>query len=582
MFLRATTRKKDGKVHRYWSVVENRRVRGGGSVQKVLLYLGEINDSQHAGWCKAIETIKAGKPVQMCLFPADRQPPKDVAHVQIRMDKLLLRRPRQWGGCWLALELWKKLQLDDFWGPRLPPSREGTRWLNVLKTLVAYRLLDPGSEFRLHRLWYDRTAMADLLGEDFRPAAKENLYRCLDKLLEHKEALFGELVARWKDLFGVRFEVLLYDLTSTYFEIDPPDPATSKRRYGYSRDKRPDCVQVVIALVVTPEGFPLAYEVLPGNTQDRETLRGFLKRIEARYGQADRIWIMDRGVPTEETIEEMRTSNPPVHYLVGTPKGRLSRLEASFLECEWQPVRESVDVKLLKEEGELYVLTRSEDRAQKERAIRRRKLKRLWRRLKELAAMKHQTQEQLLMRVGAAKHDAGRVWRLVEVQLAPFTFRLNRDALRDARRREGRYLLRTNLSAQDPTELWRMYMRLSEVEQAFKELKNDLGLRPNHHQLEHRIEAHIFVAFMAYCLQVTLRHLLRSHAVGLTPPRVMEQMAGIQMLDVLAPTTTGQWLSMSRYTQPDRTQELLLSMLGLQLPPQPPPKITPDMPAEPQ
>jgi transposase len=582
MFLRATTRKKDGKVHRYWSVVENRRVRGGGSVQKVLLYLGEINDSQHAGWCKAIETIEAGKPVQMCLFPADRQPPKDVAHVQIRMDKLLLRRPRQWGGCWLALELWKKLQLDDFWGPRLPPSREGTRWLNVLKTLVAYRLLDPGSEFRLHRLWYDRTAMADLLGEDFRPAAKENLYRCLDKLLEHKEALFGELVARWKDLFGVRFEVLLYDLTSTYFEIDPPDPATSKRRYGYSRDKRPDCVQVVIALVVTPEGFPLAYEVLPGNTQDRETLRDFLKRIEARYGQADRIWVMDRGVPTEETIEEMRTSNPPIHYLVGTPKGRLSRLEASFLECEWQPVRERVDVKLLKEEGELYVLTRSGDRAQKERAIRRRKLKRLWRRLKELAAMKHQTQEQLLMRVGAAKHDAGRVWRLVEVQLAPFTFRLNRDALRDGRRREGRYLLRTNLSAQDPTELWRMYMRLSEVEQAFKELKTDLGLRPNHHQLEHRIEAHIFVAFMAYCLQVTLRHLLRSHAVGLTPPRVMEQMAGIQMLDVLAPTTTGQWLSMSRYTQPDRTQELLLSMLGMQLPPQPPPKITPDMPAEPQ
>ena len=581
MFLRATTRKKKGKEHRYWSVVENRRVRGGGSVQKVLLYLGEINDSQHAGWCKAIETLDAGKPVQMCLFPADRQPPKDVAHVQIRMDKLLLRRPRQWGGCWLALELWKKLHLDDFWGPRLPPSREGTRWLNVLKTLVAYRLLDPGSEFRLHRLWYDRTAMADLLGEDFRPAAKENLYRCLDRLLEHKDALFGELVERWKDLFGVRFEVLLYDLTSTYFEIDPPDPATSKRRYGYSRDKRPDCVQVVIALVVTPDGFPLAYEVLPGNTQDRETLRGFLKRIEVRYGKADRIWVMDRGVPTEETIEEMRTSNPPVHYLVGTPKGRLSRLEESFLECEWQQVRERVDVKLLKEEGELYVLTRSGDRAQKERAIRRRKLKRLWRRLKELAAMKRQSQEQLLMRIGAAKHEAGQVWRLVDVQLEPFTFRLDRDALRNARRREGRYLLRTNLSAQDPKELWRLYMRLSEVEQAFKELKNDLGLRPNHHQLEHRIEAHIFVAFMAYCLQVTLRHLLRSHASGLTPPRVMEQMAGIQMLDVLAPTTTGQWLSMSRYTQPDRTQELLLSMLGLELPPQPPPKITPDMPVDP-
>jgi len=581
MFLRFTTRKKDGKAHRYWSVVENRRVRGGGSVQKVLLYLGEINDSQHAGWCKAIDALEDGKPVQMCLFPADRQPPREVAYVQIRMDKLILRRPRQWGACWLTLELWNKLQLDEFWAPRLPPSREGTRWLNVLKTLVTYRLLDPGSEFRLHRLWYDRTAMADLLGEDFRPAAKENLYRCLDKLLEHKDELFGQLVPRWKDLFGARFEVLLYDLTSTYFEIDPPDPTTSKKRYGYSRDKRSDCVQVVIALVVTPEGFPLAYEVLPGNTQDKSTLRDFLKRIETRYGKADRIWVMDRGVPTEETIQEMRASTPAVHYLVGTPKARLSRLEEDFLKCEWKQVREKLDVKLLQEEGEIYVLTRSGDRIQKERAMRRRKLKRLWRRLKELAAMKNQSQEKLLMRLGAAKQDAGQVWRLVEVQLTPFTFSLNHEALSAARRREGRYLLRTNLTNQDPAELWRMYMRLSEVEQAFKELKNDLGLRPIHHQLEHRIEAHIFVAFMAYCLQVTLKQLLRSHAGGLTPQRVMEQMAGIQMLDVLAPTTTGQWLSMARYTQPDKTQQLLITLLGMELPLQPPPKITPEMPVDP-
>ena len=473
------------------------------------------------------------------------------------------------------------MHFDEFWAPRLPPSREGTRWLNVLKTLVAYRLLDPGSEFRLHRLWYDRTAMADLLGEDFRPAAKENLYRCLDKLLKHKDELFEQLVLRWKDLFGARFEILLYDLTSTYFEIDPPDPATSKKRYGYSRDKRSDCVQVVIALVVTPEGFPLAYEVLPGNTQDRTTLRDFLRRIETRYGKADRVWVMDRGVPTEETIQEMQTSTPPVHYLVGTPKARLNQFEEAFLKCEWQQVREKLDVKLVKEAGEMYVLTRSGDRIQKERAMRRRKLKRLWRRLKELSAMKNQSLEKLLMRLGAAKQEAGQVWRLVQVQTAPFTFCLNREALRIARRREGRYLLRTNLTHQDPEQLWRMYMRLSEVEQAFKELKNDLGLRPIHHQLEHRIEAHIFVAFMAYCLQVTLKQLLRAHAGGLTPARVMEQMAGIQMLDVLAPTTTGQWLSMSRYTQPDKTQQLLLSLLRLDLPPQPPPKITPDMPVEP-
>jgi hypothetical protein len=476
------------------------------------------------------------------------------------------------------MELWNRLKLDEFWSLRLPPSREGTRWLNVLKTLVVYRLIDPGSEFRLHRLWYDRTAMADLLGEDFRPAAKENLYRCLDKLLAHKEALFNHLVPCWKDLFGARFEVLLYDLTSTYFEIDPPDPQTSKKRYGYSRDKRSDCVQVVIALIVTPEGFPLAYEVLPGNTQDRETLRDFLQRIETRYGKADRIWIMDRGVPTEETLEVMRASDPPVHYLVGTPKGRLSHLETSFLDRPWKRVREHLDVKLLKEDDEIYVLARSGDRRQKERAIRQRKLKRLWRRLKELAAMKRQSPEQLLMRLGAAKQEAGQVWRLVEIETTPFAFCLNRKTLREARRREGRYLLRTNLNKDDPESLWHMYMRLSEVEQAFKELKNDLGLRPIHHQLERRIEAHIFVAFMAYCLQVTLKNLLRRHAGGLTPQRVIEQMAGIQMLDVLAPTTTGQWLSMSRYTQPESTQQVLLSLLDLQLPPQPPPRITTDMP----
>jgi len=579
MFLRHSIRKKDGKSHRYWSVVENRRLRGGGTAQKTLLYLGEINDSQQAGWCKAIETVAGDKSVQLCLFPSDRQPPQAVDYVQIRMDKMALKRPRQWGACWLALELWAQLRLDEFWAPRLPPSREGTRWLNVLKTLVTYRLIDPGSEFRLHRLWYDRTAMADLLGEDFRPAAKENLYRCLDKLLQHRDDLFDHLVPQWQDLFGARFEVLLYDLTSTYFEIDPPDPATSKRRHGYSRDKRSDCVQVVIALVVTPEGFPLAYEVLPGNTQDKQTLRGFLQHIEKRYGKAQRIWVMDRGVPTEEVLAEMRQSDPPVHYLVGTPKGQLSRLEQSFAVQPWEQVREQLEVKVLTEDDEVYVLTRSGDRVQKERAIRRRKLKRLWRRLKELAAMKRQTHEQLLMRLGAAKQEAGQFWRLVNIETSPFAFSLNRGALRQKRRREGHYVLRSNLSPRDPVTLWRMYMRLGEVEQAFKELKNDLGLRPNYHQLEHRIEAHIFVAFMAYCLQVTLKNLLRHHAGGLTPPRVIEQLAGIQMLDVWAPTTSGQWLTMSRYTQPDRATQLLVTLLGLHLPPQPPPKISPLAPA---
>jgi hypothetical protein len=574
MFLRPTTRKKDGKTHRTWSVVENRRVRGGRTVQHTVLYLGEINDSQREGWNRAIGAVVGRKARQIRLFPADREPPPaETPGIQVRMDRLELRRPRQWGGCWLAMELWDRLGLDGFWRPRLPPSREGTRWLNVLKTLVAYRLLDPGSEFRLHRDWYRRTAMADLLGEDFRLAAKDTLYRCLDRLLAHRDGLFGHLAPRWTELFGARHDVLLYDLTSTFFEIDAPAAEEDKRRHGYSRDRRPDCVQVVIGLVVTPEGFPLAYEVFAGNTRDTATLRDFLKRIEARHGKAGRIWVMDRGVPTEETLREMRESDPPVSYLVGTPKGRLSRLEAGFLDRPWERVRDGLEVKRRDADGDIYVLARSAARAGKERGIRRRKLQRLWRRLGEIAAMKDQSRDDLLMRLGAARKDAGRVWSLAGVSTDPFSFRLRRDRLREVRRREGCYLLRTNLPPGDPAELWRLYMRLSEVEQAFKELKQDLGLRPVYHRTEARIEAHIFVAFLAYALQVTLRNLIREHAGGLTPRRVLEQLAGIQMLDVVAPTTDGRWLTMSRFTQPERSQQVLLARLGLALPPQPPPRI---------
>jgi hypothetical protein len=367
MFLRSKTRKKDGKEHRYWSVVENRRVADGRVVQRQVLYLGEINDAQQAAWCRSIAVFDEDRAstAQVALFPEDRPAPElACAVVQVKLSGLQLRRPRQWGACWLACELWEQRQLDAFWQSRLPPSRKGTRWLNVLKTLVAYRLIDPGSEWRLHRQWYERSAMGDLLGEDFAIAASHTLYRCLDRLLAHQRALFSYLQERWRDLFEARFEVLLYDLTSTYFECDPPE--YGKRKHGYSRDHRPDCVQVVIALIVTPDGFPLAYEVLPGNTLDKQTLRDFLAKIETQYGKADRVWVMDRGIPTEETLALMRDADPPVRYLVGTPKGRLSALEKSFLAQPWTSVREQVTVKLLNKDGETYVLALSAGRRDKE------------------------------------------------------------------------------------------------------------------------------------------------------------------------------------------------------------------------
>ena len=589
MFLRSKTRKKDGKEHRYWSVVENRRVADGRVVQRHVLYLGQINDAQRAAWCRSIEVFDEDRSAasQIALFPEDRlAPPLACEVVQVKLSGLQLRRARQWGACWLACELWELLELDAFWQPRLPPSRKGTRWLNVLKTLVAYRLIDPGSEWRLHRSWYGRSAMGDLLGEDFAIAHSDTLYRCLDKLVAHKQALFSHLQERWRALFEARCEVLLYDLTSTYFECDPPE--SGKRTFGYSRDKRPDCVQVVIALVVTPDGFPLAYEVLPGNTLDKQTLTDFLGKIARQYGQAERVWVMDRGIPTEETLALMRDSDPPVHYLVGTPKGRLSKLEKSFLDKPWQLVREEVTVKLLAHAQETYVLARSAGRRAKERAMRRRRLKRLCKRLQELQ-QQAPSRDQLLLKLGAAKKEAGRAYGLVSVCLPDkeqavtpqtFTFRLNRKKLRLARRREGHYLLRTNLSNDNPTELWSYYIQLTEVEQAFKELKGDLGIRPVFHQLESRIEAHIFVAFLAYCLHVTLKARLRPLAPGLTPRSALEKFAAIQMVDVHLPTTDGRTLVLTRYTEPEPEQQLLLERLQLRLPEQPPPRIFSDLQAQ--
>ena len=472
MFLKCHPRLKDGKEHRYWSIVENRRCGRGKIVQRQVLYLGEINDGQRQSWCRRIEVFDENRErtMPLALFPADRQLPNFAAEfgVQVRLKEMELYRPRQWGACWLACHLYEQLELDKFWAECLPDSREGTCWQHILETLVCYRLIDPGSEWRLHRQWFEHSAMADLLEEDYSLVEKNSLYRCLDKVLKHKEQLFGHLRQRWQDLFGARFEVLLYDLTSTYFESDPVFEETDKRRFGYSRDKRPDCVQVVIALIITPEGFPLAYEVLPGNTSDKTTLRRFLRKIEEQYGRA-------------EARARYRTA-----------------------------------------------------------------------------------------------------WRLVDIQLpepttegiAAFSFSLNRQKLRQARRREGRYLLRTNLCGREPAELWQFYIQLVEIEAAFKNLKDDLALRPIFHQLEHRIEAHIFVAFMAYCLHVTLRARLRPLAPGLTPRAVLDKFAAIQMLDVHFPTTDGRTLTLSRYTHPEPDHKLLLEQLNLTLPAQAPPRIS--------
>src|SRR2546422_1051138 len=385
MFLRSTNRKKDGKDHRYFSIVENRRLPGNKTVQRMVLYLGEINDQQQAAWRKTLDVFDEGEQryTTMSLFPEDREIPADALDsVQLKLSGLELRRPRTFGNCWMGCELWRQLGLDEFWQQRLLEGREAVSWEKVLRLLVVNRLLDPGSEFRIHRQWFVDSAMDELLETGFAVAEKDRLYRCLDRVLKHKQALFIWLKQKWADLFQADFEVLLYDLTSTYFEGEMEQNPKAKR--GYSRDKRPDCLQLVMALVVTTDGFPLAYEVMNGNTSDRTTLRGFLDHIEKTYGKAKRMWVMDRGIPTEEILQEMRDPAREIFYLVGTAKGKIQEYEKKWLDLPWQKVRDSVEVKLFEQDGELYVLAKSEGRRAKETAMRRKRLARLLRKLRAM------------------------------------------------------------------------------------------------------------------------------------------------------------------------------------------------------
>lgn len=595
MFLRVNQRKKNGKLHRYWSIVESRRLDSGNPAQRQVLYLGEINDSQEAAWRKTIEVFDEDKsrPCQVSLFPCDRAIPPDQANaLSLVLGEMRLVRPRSFGDCWLGCLLWQELGLDRFWQEKLGADRGAVPWDKVIQLLAVNRFCEPGSEFALHRSWFLRSAMDELLGCDFAVAEKDRLYRCLDRVLPHKDELCRFLVNRWKTLFDASFDVLLYDLTSTYFE--GACEQIPKARHGYSRDGRPDCRQVVIALVVTPDGLPLAYEVLAGNTSDRTTLATFLEKIQSMYGKARRVWVMDRGIPTEATLERMRTEQ--VAYLVGTPKHLLSRLEKNLIDKPWEQVHEGMDVKLLEREGELYVQARSSQRQKKENAMRRRKLRGLVHGLNRLKRNRKIKRDELIRKVAVLRKEAGRIASFVKVHepgpdqpvnRQTFTCAFDRAGWKKAMERDGCYILRAYVPWEDFTSagqplpgtqrqaqaLWTWYMQLVRVEEAFKTLKSDLDLRPIHHQIEKRVEAHILVAFLGYCLNVTLRMKLSPAAPGLTPRAVLQSLSTIQMMEVHLPTADGRVLIMPRHTEPEPEQKVILQTLKLELPPQPPPRI---------
>jgi transposase len=575
MFLRQHTRSKDGKDHTYWSLVETVRTPEGPR-QRTVCYLGELNHSAQARWLKAIEVFnEQGECRQLKLFPSDAEPPEnDSEVVRVRVNEVRFERVRQFGRCFLGLELWKRLGLDALFENLVDQERADVPWSRVAALLAINRLCAPSSELGIEQRWYPTTALDDLLGFPAGVINDTRLYRCLDRLLPHKTKLEKHLKERYGELFAAEFDVLLYDLTSSY--VEGQAEKNPMLQHGYSRDHRPDCKQVVIALIVNAEGFPLSYETFNGDRADVTTLEAVMRMVERKYGRARRVWVFDRGIVSEENLASLRKRGGK--YLVGTPRSKLKTVEKQLLEGDWTRLRDEVEAKLvpMPDGTETYVLCRSTARREKERAIRRRFSSRMEKALKHLEQQvvkgrlkdRQKMERRLgkiqarhpqiadLYQMGVIERD-GRLaveWKLIE----------ERRTWRDAR--EGAYLLRTNLEAETTEELWTKYIQLTEAEAVFRALKSELLIRPLFHQLEPRVKAHILVAFLGYAMWVTLKHLLSRTDTDLSPAQALAQLSTLHSADIVLPTTDGREIRLRRVATPDPDQQKLLAQLGIVLP----------------
>ena len=578
MFLKAHARCKDGKRHVYYSLTESLRVSRKRVVQRTVLHLGELNTTQVERWQRTIEAVhEDGQRRQLRLF-TDRegQVPvvaQDVA--EVILSSLVVRRPRRFGDCWIGCKLWEELGLRAFWDDALGEQRGEVPWAKVVELLVVNRLCDPRSELFLHEKWFAQTAMDLLLDSNAAVAQKDRLYRALDRMVAHKDALERHLADKWRDLFGASFDVLLYDLTSTYFEGDAQEVEKAAR--GYSRDHRPDCAQLVIAMVVTPEGFPLSYEVFDGNRADVTTLEAMLEQVEAKHGRARRIWVFDRGIVSEANLEKLRQRGG--QYVVGTPRHRLQDYEQELLAGAWQQINDSVQVQLIAQDQETYVLARSVERAKKEEAMRWRQIRGLMRDLVRLRrSIRKGTladPDKVMMRLGRLSERWPRAWHYVSPEWKEGTliWHWDREALGLAQHRDGAYLLRTNLSDHSPEALWRMYVQLTEVEAVFRALKSELAIRPIWHWVGPRVEAHVMVAFLGYCLWVCLKQKLKASAPGLSPWQLLDQFKRIVQVEVWFKLKAGGAICLPRITQPEAAQAMILHQMNWSLPEQPPPRI---------
>lgn len=589
MFLRANHRSKDGKEHTYWPLVESVRTPDGPR-QRTLCHLGELNGSDHARWLRTVEVFnEQGEAQQLKLFPSHVAPLDDDPQVaRVLIHRVRLERTRQFGACYLGLELWRRLELDRFFEQTIDDDAADVAWSRVAALLAINRLCAPGSELAIEQRWYPSTALDDLLGIEDGKINDTRLYRCLDRILPHKTKLERHLKDRYGELFGAEFDVLLYDLTSTYVEGTAEKNPMVRR--GYSRDHRPDCEQMVIALIVNREGFPFSYETFDGNRADVSTMEAILRMVERKYGKARRIWVMDRGIVSEENLAAIRKRGG--HYLVGTPRSQMKQFEAELLKDDWTRVRPEVEVKKvpIAQGEETYILCRTTGRQEKEKAIRNRFSSSMEKALKGLeraiALGRLKDRNKMERRLGKIQARHPSVNDLYEVSLRDtaegvrLTWQMKEDRKSWRESREGAYLLRTNLQAGTAEELWSKYMQLTEAEASFRALKSELSIRPLFHQLEQRVKAHVMVAFLGYALWVTLKHLLKRRAAmetkpsasgvdnaqPLSPMKALALLSTLQSADIVLPTTDGREIRLRRITEPTAEQKSLLHQLLLSLP----------------
>lgn len=590
MFLRPNHRGKDSKQHTYWSLVESVRTPDGPR-QRTLCHLGELNGSDQARWLKTIEVFNEhGEAQQLKLFPAHVEPPSDDPQVaRVLVNRVRLERTRQFGACYLGLEVWKRLELDRFFEQAVDDDAADVRWSRVAALLAINRLCAPGSELAIEQRWFPSTALDDLLGVEEGKINDTRLYRCLDRILPHKTKLERHLKDRYGELFGAEFDVLLYDLTSTY--VEGAAEKNPMMRRGYSRDHRPDCEQMVIALIVNSEGFPFSYETFDGNRADVSTMETILRTVERKYGKARRIWVFDRGIVSEENLAAIRKRGG--QYLVGTPRSQMRQFETELVkDDDWMRVRPEVEVKkiAIPQGEETYILCRTAGRKEKEQAIRKRFSGSMEKALKSLektiAQGRLKDRNKMERRLGKIQARHPSVNDLYEVALRETSegvrlfWQIKEGQQKWRESREGAYLLRTNLQAASAEELWAKYMQLTEAEASFRALKSELSIRPLFHQKEPRIKAHVMVAFLGYALWVTLKHLLKRRAPiepepsrsgventqPLSPMKALALLSTLQSADIVLPTTDGREIRLRRITEPNAEQKSLLQQLGLTIP----------------